>query len=87
MKTIIITGAFTGIGRATVLRFQAAGWNVTATMRKPDQETELSKLSNVAVLPLDVSWHPRKIWWTGCAVKQHWLQVSGTIRSRLPPPS
>jgi NAD(P)-dependent dehydrogenase (short-subunit alcohol dehydrogenase family) len=55
MKTIIITGASSGIGRATVLRFQAEGWNVAATMRNPDKESELQKLSNVSVFPLDVT--------------------------------
>ncbi len=55
MKTILITGASSGIGRATVIRFQAEGWNVAATMRHPEKETELQKLSNVAIFPLDVT--------------------------------
>jgi NAD(P)-dependent dehydrogenase (short-subunit alcohol dehydrogenase family) len=55
MKTILITGASSGIGRATVMRFQAEGWNVAATMRNPEKETALHKLSNVAVFPLDVT--------------------------------
>lgn len=55
MKTILITGASSGIGRATAIRFQGAGWNVAATMRNPEKETELQKLSNVAVFPLDVT--------------------------------
>jgi NAD(P)-dependent dehydrogenase (short-subunit alcohol dehydrogenase family) len=55
MKTILITGTSSGIGRATAIRFQAAGWNVAATMRHPDRETELHKLSNLAIFPLDVT--------------------------------
>jgi NAD(P)-dependent dehydrogenase (short-subunit alcohol dehydrogenase family) len=55
MKTILITGASSGIGRATVLQFQAEGWNVSATMRNPAKETELQNLSNVTVFPLDVT--------------------------------
>jgi NAD(P)-dependent dehydrogenase (short-subunit alcohol dehydrogenase family) len=36
-KTILITGTATGMGRATVSKFAAEGWNVVATVRKePD---------------------------------------------------
>ena len=54
-KTIFITGASTGIGRATAKLFAAKGWKVIATMRKPENETELNALDNVMVLPLDVT--------------------------------
>ena len=53
-KTILITGASSGIGRATVFKFQKEGWNVLATMRKPENEKELNQLDNVHVLRLDV---------------------------------
>ncbi len=55
MKTILITGASTGIGRATALLFQQAGWNVAATMRDPSRERELAALPNVLVQALDVT--------------------------------
>lgn len=55
MKTILITGASTGIGRATAIYFQEKGWNVIATMRTPEKEEELSKLDNVLVSKLDVT--------------------------------
>lgn len=54
MKTIFITGASTGIGRATVKHFAERGWNVVATMRSPERETEFISLHNVLVLRLDV---------------------------------
>ena len=53
-KTILITGASTGIGKETAKLFQSNGWNVIATMRTPEKETELSKLDNVLVTRLDV---------------------------------
>ncbi|GAB3915218.1 SDR family oxidoreductase [Larkinella knui] len=55
MKTIFITGASTGIGKAAVKLFQARGWKVIATMRTPEKEKELTQLQNVVVLPLDVT--------------------------------
>ncbi|WCT11581.1 SDR family oxidoreductase [Mucilaginibacter jinjuensis] len=54
-KTIFITGASTGLGKATAKLFQSKGWNVIATMRNPEKETELSQLENVTLLPLDVT--------------------------------
>lgn len=56
-QTIMITGASSGIGRTTAKMFQAKGWNVIATMRSPDSETEYSGLDNVLVSRLDVTDH------------------------------
>ncbi|MCF8411131.1 MAG: SDR family NAD(P)-dependent oxidoreductase, partial [Crocinitomicaceae bacterium] len=53
-KTIFITGASSGIGKETAKLFQAKGWNVIATMRNPEKETELNQLENVMVAQLDV---------------------------------
>lgn len=54
-KTVLITGASSGIGRAVALRFQKAGWNTVATMRSPEKETGLSNLPNVLCTRLDVT--------------------------------
>ena len=49
-KTILITGASTGIGKATALHFAKNNWNVVATMRSPEKETDLLQFSNVLLL-------------------------------------
>jgi NAD(P)-dependent dehydrogenase (short-subunit alcohol dehydrogenase family) len=54
-KTILITGASSGIGKATAKFFQAKGWNVVATMRNPDGDKELRALKNVLVTEIDVT--------------------------------
>lgn len=53
-KTILITGASSGIGKETAKYFQSKGWNVVATMRSPEKETDLTMLKNVLVTRLDV---------------------------------
>lgn len=53
-QTVLITGSSTGIGRASAMHFQRAGWQVIATMRRPDQESDLQHLPDVLVSRLDV---------------------------------
>jgi NAD(P)-dependent dehydrogenase (short-subunit alcohol dehydrogenase family) len=55
MKAIVITGASSGIGKATAKYFAEHGWRVAATMRKPENETELNQLENVSLYQLDVT--------------------------------
>jgi NAD(P)-dependent dehydrogenase (short-subunit alcohol dehydrogenase family) len=54
-KSIFTTGSSTGLGRAAALRFANAGWRVIATMRRPEQDTELAKHPNITLLALDVT--------------------------------
>jgi NAD(P)-dependent dehydrogenase (short-subunit alcohol dehydrogenase family) len=54
-KTIFITGASSGIGRAAAKLFAQHGWNVAATMRQPEAETELNQLPSVKLYALDVT--------------------------------
>lgn len=54
-KTIFITGASSGLGKATAKLFATKGWTVIATMRNIEEETELSTLSNVHLLQLDIN--------------------------------
>ncbi|OGW72512.1 MAG: short-chain dehydrogenase/reductase [Omnitrophica bacterium GWA2_52_12] len=54
-KTVLITGSSSGIGRAAAHYFSAKGWQVAASMRSPEKETELTKLAGVHCLRLDVT--------------------------------
>ncbi len=52
--TVLITGSSTGFGEATARLFAARGWNVVATMRRPDAGAALATLGNVLITRLDV---------------------------------
>ena len=54
-QTIFITGASSGIGKATAHYFHDRGWNVVATLRNPMQAGDLSDLPRVLVTRLDVT--------------------------------
>jgi len=55
MKTIFITGASSGLGKAAAKLFHEKGWKVIATMRSPEKETELNQLAHVTVLKMDLN--------------------------------
>ncbi len=54
-KTLFITGASSGYGRATAQHFLDHGWNVVATMRRPDVGLFQAAEGRLQVLPLDVT--------------------------------
>lgn len=54
-KVIFITGASSGLGKATSLFFAAQGWNVIATMRNPSAQNDFVDQPNIFVTQLDVS--------------------------------
>lgn len=54
-KTIFITGTSSGLGRLTAIHFAKNGWNVAATMRSPEKETELTAFPQLKVFKLDVT--------------------------------
>ena len=51
-KTVVITGASTGIGRACALRLDQAGWNVFAGVRKHVDEEALRREGSPRLVPL-----------------------------------
>jgi NAD(P)-dependent dehydrogenase (short-subunit alcohol dehydrogenase family) len=57
MRSVLVTGASTGIGRATALRLDGAGWRVFAGVRKEEDAAALSGVASERLLPvyLDVT--------------------------------
>jgi NAD(P)-dependent dehydrogenase (short-subunit alcohol dehydrogenase family) len=54
-KTVLITGASSGYGKATADFFLERGWNVVATMRRPQPEIFGSRNDGLKLLPLEVT--------------------------------
>lgn len=54
-KTVLITGASSGIGRTTALMFAEKGWTVAATMRSPEKSDLAGKSANIKLFKLDVT--------------------------------
>jgi NAD(P)-dependent dehydrogenase (short-subunit alcohol dehydrogenase family) len=57
MRSVLVTGASTGIGRATALRLDASGWKVFAGVRKPEDAESLGEAASSRLAPvfLDVT--------------------------------
>lgn len=54
-KTVLITGCSTGLGNTAAKKFADEGWNVVATMRKPDQSLATEHPERIAVTALDIT--------------------------------
>ncbi|CAA9491421.1 MAG: hypothetical protein AVDCRST_MAG96-1528 [uncultured Segetibacter sp.] len=54
-KTIVITGASSGIGKATAIYFAQKGWNVAATMRNTAKTSDFSDHPSIVSFELDVT--------------------------------
>jgi NAD(P)-dependent dehydrogenase (short-subunit alcohol dehydrogenase family) len=57
MRTVLVTGASTGIGRTTALRLDGSGWKVFAGVRKPEDAESLRGEASDRLVPvfLDVT--------------------------------
>lgn len=54
-KTVLITGCSSGLGNAAARKFAQEGWNVLATMRRPDDALEKAFPERIKVARLDVT--------------------------------
>lgn len=54
-NTVLITGCSTGLGRTAARKFAKEGWNVIATMRKPDGQVAAEYPERMVVTGLDVT--------------------------------
>jgi len=54
-NVVLITGASTGIGLETAKLFQTKNWKVAATMRMPENATDLKNIVDLACIRLDVT--------------------------------
>ncbi len=54
-KTVLITGSSTGLGNTAAKKFASEGWNVVATMRKPDPRLAEENPERIFVAELDVT--------------------------------
>lgn len=54
-KTVLITGCSTGLGNVSARKFAREGWNVIATMRKPDESLEKEFPGQIKTACLDVT--------------------------------
>ena len=59
-KTILITGATSGFGRASARRFAAGGWRVIGTGRRADRLRELAEELGDGFLPLEIDMRDHK---------------------------
>ncbi len=59
-KTILITGATSGFGRAAARKFAAGGWRVIGTGRRADRLRELQEELGENFLPLEVDMRDRE---------------------------
>jgi serine 3-dehydrogenase (NADP+) len=74
-KTILITGATAGFGRAAAKRFADGGWNVIGTGRRAERLRELQEELGDAFLPLEIDMRDRAAVESLAQLSEPWSEI------------
>ena len=74
-KTILITGATSGFGRAAARRFAAGGWHVIGTGRRAERLRGLAEELGDAFLPLEIDMRDREAVETLAGLSPPWGEI------------
>ncbi|WP_040163716.1 SDR family oxidoreductase [Microbacterium gorillae] len=75
LRTAVVTGASSGIGRATAVALRAAGWDVVGVARRADRLADLAEQSGAAVFAADLT-DPADV-----AALASWLDERGPVHA------
>jgi serine 3-dehydrogenase (NADP+) len=86
-KTILITGATAGFGRAAARKFAAGGWKVIGTGRRAERLRELADELGEAFLPLEIDMRDREAVESLAKLSPPWSEVDLLLNNAgLAPP-
>lgn len=87
-KTIVITGATSGFGKAATTRFAAGGWRVVGTGRRGDRLRQLQDQIGDAFLPLEIDMRDREAVESLAALSSQWGEIDLLLNNAgLAPPT
>jgi serine 3-dehydrogenase (NADP+) len=87
-KTILITGATAGFGRASAKRFVDGGWNVIGTGRRSDRLRELQHELGDSFLPLEIDMRDRAAVESLAGLSRPWGEIDLLLNNAgLAPPT
>jgi serine 3-dehydrogenase (NADP+) len=86
-KTILITGATSGFGKAAARKFAAGGWRVIGTGRRGDRLRELAEEIGDAFLPLEIDMRDREAVESLAKLSPPWSEIDLLLNNAgLAPP-
>jgi serine 3-dehydrogenase (NADP+) len=87
-KTVLITGATAGFGRAAALRFGKAGWRVIGTGRRGDRLRAIADELGEAFLPLEIDMRDIPALESLAKLEQPWGEIDLLVNNAgLAPPT